>query len=227
MDFFGSAIAAPEAADVAWLDTAELVLNLSSDRVSLGEPVTVNLELRNQGPTPLPVPTNLDVESLTVRMNVTGPTGKITFMRPETVSSCPRITIQELPPDQSVTGSTTLFWGREGFAFETPGRHVVEVIVLWDIAGVPVAASAERDIYVTYPVSSDDNEVAALLLDPDVGAAVAAGDLSPFERATERVKRASDVARTHPAVAALDRLGLIEKPKPRSTRTTRTRKGRS
>ena len=49
--------------------------------------------------------------------------------------------------------------------------------MLWHIAGVPVAASAERDVFVAYPTSDEDNEVAALLLDPEVGAAVTAGDV--------------------------------------------------
>jgi len=223
MDFFGSAIAAPEAADVAWLDTAELDIQLSSDQVRLGEPVTLTFTLRNAGNVPLPTPESLDVESLTVRISVTDPTGRITFMRPEQVTSCPHINIEELPPGSSVSGEATLFWGRDGFAFETPGRHVVEVIVLWDIVGVPVAAAAERDVYVAHPISSQDNDVAALMLDPEVGAAVAAGEIEKFERAAERIKQASEAAKTHPAVAALSRLGLVEKPKARRS-GTRTRK---
>ena len=145
-------------------------------------------------------------------------------MRPEKVKSCPRITIGALEPAASVTGSMTLFWGRDGFAFETPGRHVVEVIVLWDIVGVPVAAAAERDVFVTYPTTAADNDVAALMLDPEVGAAVAAGDLSVFPRAAERINQASARAKSHPALAAIDRLGLVGKPTPRKRGTTRARK---
>jgi hypothetical protein len=228
MDFFGSAVAAPEVSDVAWLEEAELRIDLSSDRVALGEPVTLGFELVNVGATRLPAPEELDTESLTVRVNVTDPTGRITFMRPERVKTCPRIAIGALEPNASLSGSTTLFWGRDGFAFETPGRHVVEVIVLWDVAGVPVAAVGERDVYVTHPVSPEDNDVAALMLHPEVGAAVASGDVSAFERAAERIKQASDAAKDHPAVSALDRLGLLEKPKPkpRPKRGGATRGGR-
>jgi hypothetical protein len=85
---------------------------------------------------------------------------------------------------------------------------VVEVIVLWELAGVPVAVSGERDVFVCYPTSDEDNEVAALLLDPDVGKAVALGDLKPFERAARRISQARAAAGTHPANRALDRLGL-------------------
>ena len=227
MDFFGSAVSAPEAADVAWPDPAELTIDLSSDRVRLGEPITLTFTLRNAGEVPLPAPSTLDIESLTVRINVTDPAGRITFIRPETVSSCPHITIELLEPEKSVSGETTLFWGQDGFAFETPGRHVVEVIVLWDIAGVPVAAGAERDVFVMYPISAQDNEVAALMLDPEVGVAVASGEPSRFERAYERIEEARQTAKSHPAVEALQRLGLLEKRRPRRSSGTRSRKGRS
>jgi hypothetical protein len=215
MDFFGAAVAAPEPADVAWIETAELALEVSSRRVRLGQPVTLRYRLSNQGRMPLAVPETLDTESLTVRVNVADPTGRITFMRPEAVTSCPRITTEELGPDSSREGEVTLFWGRDGFAFETPGRHVVEVIVLWKVGGVPVAASGEQDVFVDYPVSDADNEVAALMLDPEVGRAVAAGDLSAFAGASERVERAAKAAGEHPALEALAAMGMRTPPKGR------------
>jgi hypothetical protein len=91
-----------------------------------------------------------------------------------------------------------------------PGRHIVEVIVLWELAGVPVAVSGEHDVFVSYPTSNEENEVAALLLDPDVGKAVAFGDLAPFERAAQRIRRARAAAGTHPANEAFNRLGLSQ-----------------
>ena len=213
MDFFGSAIAAPEAADVTWLDAADVTLNLSSDRVSLGEPIDLTFELTNHGEVPLPAPDRLDVESLTARVSVTDPSGILTFMRPAVVDSCPTVRVKELEPSDSVSGSTVLYWGREGFAFSVPGRHRVEVILLWYIAGVPVATSAAQDVYVAYPTTPEDNEIAALLLDPEVGAAVAAGDASGFERAAERIERASTAAGAHPAIEALGRMGLAKPPR--------------
>lgn len=208
IDFFNSAVVSPEPADVAWLEGAELTVNASSEQPRLGEPVTVEFRLENTGDAPLPVPASLDQESMTVRVNVTDPDGKVTFMRPPTVASCPELTLQKLGPGESVSGSTTVYWGPDGFAFEAPGRHVVEVIALWDIAGVPVATAGEHEIFVRYPVSDKDNEIAALLLDPEVGAAIGAGTLAGRERAAERLKRASELAKTHPAVAAIRRLRL-------------------
>jgi hypothetical protein len=93
-----------------------------------------------------------------------------------------------------------------------PGRHAIEVIVLWDLAGVPVAVSGERDLFVSYPTSNRENEVAALLLDPDVGRAVAVGNVASFPRAAERIERATAIAKTHPAGKALRELGLGQQP---------------
>jgi hypothetical protein len=215
MDFFGSAIAAPEAADVAWLDLLELVVTPSSDRVALGEPVDLTWTLTNRAPAAILAPDELALESLVARVSVTDPGGKITFMRPPDIESCPRIVIAPLEPGASVSGSATIFWGTDGFAFERPGRHLVEVIVLWSVAGVPTAVSGESDVFVSYPTSSGENEVAAQLLHPDVGRAVATGNAAPFGSAPERIRAARQAARTHPANAALRRMGLGEDQKGR------------
>jgi hypothetical protein len=222
MDFFGSAISAPEASDVAFLDTLTVAVEASDDTVTLGQPVEVTWEMTNTGEASVPVPESLDLRALTVRINVTDPSGRITFMRPTTISSCPNLNLVELPPGKSVRGRTTMFWGRDGFAFETPGRHVVEVIVLWNIAGVHVAAAGTRDIFVTYPISRVDNQVAALLLDPEVGVAVASGRAWAFERASARINQALRSARTHPASRAIAKVAVLEPPR-RPARTRRPR----
>jgi hypothetical protein len=211
MAVFGNAAAIsriPEPADVAWLEMLELSVAPSSDRVRLGEPVTLSWTLTNRGRTAVPAPAEPTVESLVARVNVTDPTGRVTAMRPAEVDACPQVPIVPLEPGASVGASTTLFWGRDGFAFQTPGRHLVEVILLWELAGVPVAVSGEHEVFVAYPTSDEENEVAALLLHPEVGKAVALGDLKPFQRAARRIGRARAVAGAHPATRALDRLGL-------------------
>lgn len=210
MDFFGSAIAAPEPADVAWPDSLRLSVKTSTTRVALGEPISLGWELTNVAATPVPAPTRLDVESLVARVSVTDPTGEITFMRPPLLDSCPRIWIEPLAPGESVRGSTTLYWGTDGFAFERPGRHRIEVIALWDVAGAPVAVSGEVWVFVCYPTSSADNEVAALLLHPEVGRAVAVGEAAPYAVASERIAKAATVDEAHPATTALRERGLVE-----------------
>jgi hypothetical protein len=198
----------PEATEVVWLELLELSVELSSDRVTLGEPATLSWTLTNRGDDAVPAPAEPAVESLVARVNVTDPTGRITFMRPAELRSHPPVAIVPLEPGASVGASTTLFWGRDGFAFQMPGRHLVEVILLWELAGVPVAVSGEHEVFVAYPTSNEESEVAALLLDPEVGKAVALGDLKPFERAARRIGQARAVAGAHPATRAFDRLGL-------------------
>jgi hypothetical protein len=228
MDFFGSAVSAPEASDTAWPDSVDMRVDLSSDQVSLGEPVELNFELTNSGEFGIPVPEALDMPSLTIRINVTDASGKITFLRPSTVRSCPNMKLTMLEPGKSVKGSATLYWGRDGFAFETPGRHLVEVIALWDIAGAPVAASGERDIFVRYPITEEDNRVAALLLHPEVGLAVASGRAWTHEGAVKRIREAAKAAKTHPANRMIAKMSTLAAPAParkkaRSTKTTTRR----
>jgi len=204
---------APEAADVAWLEQLELSVELASDRVTLGEPTTLSWTLTNRGRNAVSAPAELTVESSLARVSITDPRGMIRFMRPAEVQSCLRVSMAPLEPDASVRGSTTLFWGPDGFGFELTGRHLVEVIVLWELAGVPVAVSGRRVVFVFYPTTWEENEVAALLLDPDVGKAVAFGDLTSFERAAQRIRQAEEIAPTHPAIQALRRLGLTQQPR--------------
>jgi hypothetical protein len=203
---------APEAADVAWLEQLELTVQLPSDRVTLGEPTRLSWTLINRGSNAVLAPTELTVESMVARVSIIDPTGGIRFMRPAEARSCPQVSMAPLEPGASVAGSTTLFWGQDGFAFERAGRHLVEVIVLWDLAGIPVAVSGKRIVFVFYPTTKEENEVAALLLDPEVGMAVAFGDLTPFARAAQRIRRVEEMAPSHPANQALRSLRLKRQP---------------
>lgn len=227
MDFFGSAIAAPEASDVAWPETLEVTVTPSSDQVALGEPIDLAFRLTNTGGSAVPVPDTLDVTSLTVRINVTDPSGRITFMRPYNVSSCPRLELVQLAPGKSIEGRAPLFWGTEGFAFETPGRHIVEVIILWNVAGVHVAASGSHDVFVEYPASKTDNDIAMLLLDPEVGRAIATEHAWLFERAVQRIKQATSRAADHPAAKAISKIAKLTPPRPRKGSSKQQGRGKS
>ena len=218
MDFFGSAVSAPQAADVAWPDAARLTVTLSSSQAALGEPLRLSYTLENEGQFPLTAPDRLDTETLTLRISVTDPTGRVTFMRPAAIDSCPNLLLEELAPGARVDGDTDLFWGRNGFAFEMPGRHVVEAIALWYVGGVPVAASDSKPVFVAYPTSAIDNDVAAAMLDPAVGLAVATGDAETVTAAVEGIGRGprprtvdadSADAGAHPAIVALRERGLL------------------
>lgn len=113
-----------------------------------------------------------------------------------------------LEPGASRSGSAPIYWGTDGFAFETPGRHTIEVTVEWELEGVAVAVWGKCDVFVTYPTSAEENEVAALLLDRDVGLAVTLGDPTLSGRAAERINQAAELDPEHRANQALERLGL-------------------
>jgi len=220
MDFFGAAVSAPEASDVAWPETLELTLKVP-DQVSLGEPVEVAIQLKNVGEVSIPVPTVLSLSSLVLRINSTDPTGRITFMRPANITSCPHIELKPLEPGRSITGETVVYWGRDGFMFETPGRHLLEVIVLWDIAGTPIGAAAARDIFVNHPVTQTDNDVAAMLLNPEVGKAVASRRAWAFKSGVERIKQAATISKSHPAARAVMKWAVLEAPRVPAAKSSR------
>ena len=193
----------------------------SSRRISLGQAVDLRWTLTNDGDAAISVPEDLSAQSLHARISVTDPAGGITFIRPPDIHSCPSARYTGLAKDESVDGGTTLYWGTDGFAFEKPGRHRIEVICLWNVAGVPVGASGEEYVFVTYPGTPADNEVAAQLLHPDVGLAVATGDAGISEVARERIAKAQNVSADHPAVESLRTMGLI-RPKKKSGRRRST-----
>jgi hypothetical protein len=203
--------ALPEAGEYTWLDALgllELTVEPSSDRIALGEPITLTWTLTNRASVTVPVPAELTLASMVVTVSVTDPCGEITPMKPADILSCTRIELVPLEPGASRSGSAPIYWGTDGFAFATPGPHVIEVMVNWWVEGVQVGVWGKCDVFVTYPTSAEENEVAALLLDRDVGLAVAVGDPTLTGRAAERINQAAELAPEHRANQALERLGL-------------------
>ena len=218
MDFFGSAINAPQADQVAWLPELQLTIEADTDRLSLGEPLVLKWTITNAGPLPVAVPRSVDIASLTARVRVTDPDGLVTFLRPAEQLACVQNPLHDLAPKESVSGAAVVFWGRDGFTFRRPGQHTVEVMVLWQVGGIDVGVDAETNVWVSYPVSDSDNRVAALLFDKEVGRAVALGRvLRGREAAARRLAEMGKLEGAHPAIAKLRKLGLFETPRPRPT----------
>jgi hypothetical protein len=231
MDFFGSAITAPQADQVAWLPELQLTIDADTSSLALGEPLLLRWTVRNIGQLPMAVPRSVDVASLTARVSVTDPHGQVTFLRPAQQLACVQNPLRDLKPNESVSGNTTVFWGRDGFTFRAPGPHVVEVMLLWQIGGLDVGVDGEQSVWVSYPVSENDNRVAALLFDREVGRAVALGRVPKGrEPVLRRLADAASVAATHPGIIKLKKLGLFEKtrptPQPRRKRVSRRSKRR-
>jgi hypothetical protein len=130
-------------------------------------------------------------------------------MRPVAYSPCTVVDLRELSPEEEVAGETVVFYGRDGFAFDEPGRHTVNVVILWEVGGAQVAAEGSADVWVAYPLTDTDNKIAALMLDPDVGRAVATGSVRLFEQAEKRMNKVESLQKTHPAIKQVKRLGVI------------------
>jgi hypothetical protein len=115
--------------------------------------------------------------------------------------------LRDLPPSASLEGRTNLFWGSRGFAFERPGRHRVHVRIVWASGGIRYGVEASAEVWVDYPVSEADNEVAANLLHHEVGMAVALGGVpANLEEAKGRLDQVFARHAQHPACACVGRL---------------------
>jgi hypothetical protein len=211
MEFFGAAVNAPQADQILWPAEFKLEVTVDQTHIALGEPAAVSWTLTNQSEGVMLAPTTLDIESLTARVSVTDPAGNTTFLRPAEQKACVHVTLGALNPGESVTGSTNVFWGRDGFAFERPGRHIVEVIALWQVGEMWVGANAETDVWISYPHTDNDNRVAALMLHPEVGRAIAAPHAAASPLAVERLQQAAKIHAKHPALGRLKALGMAKR----------------
>ena len=191
---------APEAMDNA--DAAGLKLNIrpGSNRLKLGEPLTLRIELLNDGGNTIHVPQNIGTAFHSLELVVSQP-GKSAHHFHSFVIACDGQDYIELKPGQKVGADETIFWDRNGFIFQSPGMYLVTATVVWDDAGQPFAVQATADIWVDYPVMDKDNHVAALLLHKEVGKYIAlGGNAGHLKEAVARIKRATEVAQNHPAV---------------------------
>ena len=211
MDFFGAAVNAPQADAIFWSPDLSLQITLEQPQIALGEPLAVSWTLTNAGSASLLTPSKLDIESLTARVSATNPTGQTTFLRPAEQQVCVHNPLRELQPGESLTGSTFVFWGRDGFIFERPGRHILDVIVMWQIGDHWMGSSAETEVWVSFPASEQDDRVAALLLHPDVGLAIASPNSAPSPHAMQRLREAAATHGSHRALSRLRTLGVQQR----------------
>jgi hypothetical protein len=216
MDFFGAAVNAPQADQMLWPDELKLTASVENSHIALGEPLALSWTLVNNGTSPFLVPATVDIETLVARVSVTDAHGNTVFLRPAEQKACVHNPLRELKPGESAKGSTNVYWGRDGFTFERPGHYVVDVITMWQITETWVGVSSEVHVWVSFPVSDEDNRVAALMLHPEVGLAVAAPHAPPTENALARIAEAQQLRADHPAITRLKALGHASKLKLRT-----------
>ena len=106
----------------------------------------------------------------------------------------------------SLKHAATLFWSAKHFAFSLPGAHWVEVILLWKAGDVDFAVSSSVEIWVDYPVTRADNEVARLMLTREVGRFVALGGSLREAAGAKTVEKVISGYKSHPAVGSLQKL---------------------
>lgn len=208
MGFFGAAINAPEADDVVFLDDVEVTVVADSESARLGEPISVAWTMANTSDDAIPVPSRITAQSLAARISIVDPRGNVTFIRPVDIEVCSGNPITSLDAGEELGAEAIVFYGTDGFAFTEPGRHVVAVTVLWEVAGVHMSSSGSTDLWVAYPLTDNDNQIASLLLDPAVGEAVALGEPAMSPGSAERIEEATRIQSGHPACAKLSRMGL-------------------
>ena len=211
IDFFGAAVNGPQADEIAWPPELELTLTADNAHLALGEALGLNWTLVNNGETSIMTPTKLDIESLTARVAATDSNGNTVFLRPAEQKACTHNPLRELKAGGKASGATHVYWGRDGFTFSRPGRYTVDVTLLWQISGMWIGCHAETLIWVAFPSSADEDKVAALMLHPEVGRAVASPHAPATEHALKSLAEAKALQPQHPALTRLKALGQSER----------------
>ncbi|MFI7413617.1 hypothetical protein ACIBU0_33660 [Streptomyces sp. NPDC049627] len=167
-------------------DELHLKLEVDHDKIDLGEPLRLSWTLSNRTSLPIPVPSDLGVEAQHAFVRITDPQGRQKTLR-SLVIRTDHVALQPLEANSDRRAEARVYWDSDGFAFATPGRHLVEVELLWAQGTVPVGARATAEIWVNYPQSRTDNDVAATLLHPEVGKYVALGGAPHLREAVNRL----------------------------------------
>jgi hypothetical protein len=208
-------------------DELSLELQVADDHIELGEPLSLRWRLTNRTNVDVPAPTDIGLPAQHTFVTVTDPRGRERFM-PSFVIQCDHVQVAPMAPGEQRDAGELVFWSSNGFAFETPGRHEVDVRVVWAAGGVPFGVRATVPVWVNYPRSDADNEAASLLLDPQVGMYVALG--GGADHLTEAVDRLNQVAAPgadRPEPKALRGLRSILPGQGSNRRRTPRRRGRS
>jgi len=184
-------------------DQLTLTIDTAAETVALGEPVPVHWRLTNTSGHPASVPSEVTTQSTYARLTVIDAAGTRRVVTPFVVD-CERSSIRPLDAGGSIEADQRVFWSSNGFAFERPGRYTIEVAIDWTVLGTPLTIKAEAPLFVGYPTSAADNDVAAALLHPEVGKWVAlGGGADHLVEAVERLTVAAAVSDRGDGVSAL------------------------
>jgi hypothetical protein len=196
---------APQASDYEVIDQSKVsfTIKTQSDHVKIGEPLLMAWEAVNKSGEAIKMPSDISHITEMVKITVADPDGR-TIEIPNFVIECEHISIKPLADKSKLAAATDLFWGSKGFAFTKPGKHTVQVRVHWTESGMPTALSATKEIWVDYPTSDADNEIAANMLNDEVGMYVAlGGNAYHLKGATERIAKVMAIDPKHAVAKAM------------------------
>ncbi len=187
-------------------DVLSLSVTAEAERIRLGQPLRITWTLTNVSPQTVKLPNDLGLAGQQARVVITRPDGEIRRM-PGFVIRTDGVALRELQPGNSRTGEADLFWSSRGLAFEHPGRHAVTVSVIWNAQGIPYRVRGSTAVWVDHPLDEADNRVAELLLNHEVGMAVALGGVpQAFTEGARRIGAVVDQYPDHPVAGYLRRL---------------------
>jgi hypothetical protein len=180
--------------------------------VPLGAPVRLQLRLTNRATESRPAPAQFSLSAGTVSGNVIAPGGEVHMFA--AAAPFDDLVSIDLAPDQSLYQGETLWRGTDGALFPAPGIYRIEVNVEWVAPGGIATTTAQCEVLVSTPRSSDHENVAlGLLASKDVvvflvfGTSPDSGSRKDRQRLTEArelLHRASSVAELRASIAPIE-----------------------
>jgi len=181
----------------------ELKFAAKKARLKIGEPLQLDWEMKNISDAAVWLPGDLSIENEFAEISVTKPSGEEIQMPPYAIRSDSAFFVQKKAGDR-IAATYHLFCSPQGFAFDSPGKHTVNLEISWRSAGATVGKKASVDVFVDYPVSDQENQVIAHMITDDVGKYVALGGHAyHLQPAVDHLEAAIAIDKDHPASKAM------------------------
>jgi hypothetical protein len=174
----------------------ELVIRSRKTAIELGEPVTIEIRLRNAGGDSMMVHPNLNPSDGFVELAVTNPKGE---RRPFIPVAHTRVLVkgQLLKPDQRLYHAVNLTVGHFGFPFKEHGPYRIEASYTNLDGGT---AAAIMPLWVRPPANYDDRRIIYELFNARVGRVLYIGGTRAMEDVNDKLKWISKhLSKKHPA----------------------------
>jgi hypothetical protein len=180
----------------------ELILRSRKDAFELGEPVTIELRLKNKSNEPITLNNDFDLQSGRLELAITNLQGVrkpfLPFISNDIVPE--PIT---LAPDQAIYRSVNLAIGIGGCPFKEPGTYRIDAGYQ---SAIGSAAAGSMLMKINPPASPDDWPVVRELFNARVGRVLYIGGSRTMEDALERIQWVSGkIGTKHPAQFQLAR----------------------